>query len=92
MFRYPKTEEVIKLKRGRQVCIRTDVVLWRRRNRRFVKLKAKILEWATKRGWGATELAAWSSTPEPKLRNRTPKELWNPNSIKVLWDYVRKLT
>lgn len=85
-----KTEEIVKIKHGRQCTIRLDVKAWRKKMRRFKKLKAEILGWLHATNWDNAKLAEWINTPVAELANRPPKALFTPDSIQVLRRWVKK--
>lgn len=85
-----RSDEIVKIKHGRQCTIRLDVKQWRRKMRRFKKLKAEILSMLHAKNWSNEQLATWINTPVAELRNRSPKALFTPASIEVLYRWVRK--
>jgi hypothetical protein len=86
-----KTEELVKWKRGRLCTIRLDIKDWRRKMRRFNKLKGEVLAWLEATGWPPEQMQAWLSTPLPELRGRPPKAMFHPRRMGVLHSWTRKL-
>ena len=85
-----KSEEIVKIKHGRQCTIRLDVKQWRKKMRRYKRVKAEILEWLHAANWDNERLATWINTPVAELANRPPKALFTPDSIQVLRTWVRR--
>lgn len=83
-----KVEELVKFKRGRQVTIRLDVREWRRLRKRYERLKPLILAELSKLSHEAA--AKWLTTPVPALKNRTPKQMFHPRRIQVLYSWFKK--
>jgi len=91
MNKPPKAEyTIVRVKHGRAIEIQPQVLLWRKRNERFKKLKAELVQIFGAKNMGPAEIKAWLNSPIPSLRNRAPKEMLNPYSIEQLLLYVRK--
>jgi hypothetical protein len=87
---------ILKSRYGRTISVQPQVLAWRKLQRRWNKLRLQVLErlWerlTTPAGQpDDAAIKAWFNTPHPKLDNRTPKQLFNPRGIQVLWSLVRK--
>jgi hypothetical protein len=85
-----KSEEIVRIRRGKAYTVRVDVIAWRRKMRRYNRLKAEILGVLASLNWSPEQVRAWSDTPVPELRNRPPKDLFEPKSIQVLYRWLKK--
>jgi hypothetical protein len=86
-----KAEFKEKLRRGRKITVRRDVVEWRKRMKRWRRLKSEILALLASSGKSSEEIKAWFDTPHRDLDDRTPRALFNPKAVAVLHIVVRKL-
>lgn len=86
------SKTVTKVQYGRERTIQTQVVLWRKRNERFKKLKGLILDRVIA-GFNGDSGAAfhWFNTPLPELKGKRPKDYFNPKNIQRLKTVVYKL-
>lgn len=91
MHKIPPSD-IVRSKRGREVKLSKQVMLWRKRMRRFKALKglvlASILE---KAGGDAAKAKKWLTEPNRELYGKPPKERLNPEGIAVLKAAVDKV-
>jgi hypothetical protein len=85
-----REDYVVRQKYYRQVVEYPEVKRRRKRLKKYAELKPKVLAAMQATGWTNEQLAGWISAPLPELRNRTPKQCFNPVSINTLWKYVKK--
>lgn len=85
-----KKSPIIKTQRGRVRSIQPQVLLWRKRRKRFSLLKKKLLKLFQDRGYNAEQISAWLRTPHAALEGKPPRSLLNPTRMAFLVRFVRK--
>lgn len=83
-----RVDEIVKVRRGRQITIRLDVKAWRKRMKLYKQYKGEILAHLAK--FPTEQAVQWLNTPQSELRNRTPKAMFHPRRIRVLHRWWKK--
>jgi len=72
---------MIKVHRGRTRNIEPQVVRWRRRRAAFKALLCKLKANVLAKGWTTEQTAAFLTTPQASLNNRSPREVLNARNV-----------
>lgn len=81
---------VTKVHRGRTRSIQLQVLTWRKRMKRFKRLKKEISVWLLKKGFDKAQTQVWLKTPQEELKGKTPRQLLNPINIVRLHAWAKK--
>lgn len=67
-----------------------QIKLWAKRMKRFREHKVLLTKLLLDHGYNKETTLAWMRSPIPALKNRTPREMFNPYSIHLLFAYAKK--
>ena len=68
-----------------------EILAWRRKMRKFERLKRQVLELLAGTGWSEADIESWLHTPKAGLRNRTPASYFKkPIGMTTLYNYAKK--
>lgn len=81
-----RTDEIVKMIRGRQCTRRVDISAWRKKMKTYREYKADILAKLAATGWDNEQIAAWLNQPLPGYEGRTPKQMIHPDRIKSFYE------